>query len=94
MALAVALEDVKGNEVKRELEGGALRRTSFIESPANDAPQAFMVEYDANRVASDEGMTFLTLRMRYDHGAQRLPDSKQKLEAVSGRRPWLDPHPI
>lgn len=50
MPLAVALQDVKGNQQRRDLEGGALRRTSFIES-GKDAPQAFMVQYDPNRVS-------------------------------------------
>jgi rubredoxin len=40
-------------------------------------------------VASAEGMTFITLRRRYDKGgAQRLPESKPALERVSDRRPW------
>jgi rubredoxin len=38
--------------------------------------------------ASPEGMTFLTLRRSHDPGAQRLPESKPKLEAVPDRRPW------
>ena len=132
MAIAVALDDVKDKQVKRELEGGALHRTSFIESPEAGAPQAFMVQYDPNRVsrahfhhvdqfqivvrgegklgrhdvepysvhfaraftpygplvASPQGMTFLTLRRSCDPGAQRLPESKPKLDAVPDRRPW------
>src|SRR5215212_5024556 len=51
MAIAVALQDVKASRVRRDVEGGALQRTSFIESPEADAPQAFMVEYDPNRVS-------------------------------------------
>jgi rubredoxin len=132
MPIAVALDDVRDKQVKRDLEGGSLRRTPFIESPAAGAPQAFMVQYDPNRTsrahfhhvdqfqivvdgkgkigrhdlapyavhfaraftpygplaASPEGMTFLTLRRSHDPGAQRLPESKPKLEAVPDRRPW------
>ena len=51
MPLAVALQDVKGNQQRRDLEGGSLRRTSFIETREKGSPQAFLVEYDPNRVS-------------------------------------------
>src|SRR2546423_1289224 len=117
MATAISLDDVRSGTVRREMEGGALRRTTFFESDKT-APHAFMVEYDPNRVsrqhfhecdqfqiviagsgmighhalepyyvrfsrahtpygpltASHEGMTFLTLRRRWDKGALRLPE--------------------
>jgi rubredoxin len=34
------------------------------------------------------GWTFMTLRTRYDPGAQRLPGALPRLQAVSDRRPW------
>lgn len=36
----------------------------------------------------DRGVGFLTLRAHWDPGAQYLPDSKEKLVAVEGRKPW------
>ena len=51
MPIAIALEDVRGSGVRRDIEGGALQRTNFIESTEAGAPQAFMVEYDPNRVS-------------------------------------------
>jgi rubredoxin len=42
MAIAIALQDVKGSAVRRDIEGGALQRTNFIESTEAGAPQAFM----------------------------------------------------
>ena len=35
-----------------------------------------------------KGWTFLTLRSRYDPGAQRLPGALPKLKAATDRRPW------
>src|SRR5438270_10165150 len=125
MPIAVALEDVQDKRIRRDMEGGALRRTPFLESDAS-SPHAFLVEYDPNRVsrqhfhevdqfqiivagkgkigrhalqpysvhfarahtpygplvAAPEGMTFLTLRRRFDKGALRLPESKPRLEQV------------
>lgn len=34
------------------------------------------------------GWTFMTLRTRYDPGAQRLPGALPKLQAMQGRKPW------
>lgn len=34
------------------------------------------------------GWTFMTLRTRYDPGAQRLPGALPKLQAVTDRQPW------
>jgi rubredoxin len=34
------------------------------------------------------GWTFMTLRTRFDPGAQRLPGALEKLKQVSDRRPW------
>jgi rubredoxin len=34
------------------------------------------------------GWTFMTLRTRYDPGAQRLPGALPKLQAVRDRKPW------
>jgi rubredoxin len=36
----------------------------------------------------DTGWTFMTLRTRYDAGAQRLPGALEKLKQVADRRPW------
>jgi rubredoxin len=36
----------------------------------------------------DTGWTFMTLRTRYDAGAQRLPGALAKLTQVPDRRPW------
>lgn len=36
----------------------------------------------------EEGWAFLTVRTRYDPGAQRLPEGQEKLKSVPGRRPW------
>lgn len=36
----------------------------------------------------ETGWTFMTLRTRYDPGAQRLPGALPKLEAVRDRKPW------
>lgn len=36
----------------------------------------------------EEGLTFMTLRCRYDRGAQRLPANYQRLKEMPGRRPW------
>jgi rubredoxin len=45
-------------------------------------------------VAAPEGMTFLTLRRKFDKGALRLPESKPYLEKVKGRRPWQVTEPV
>lgn len=131
MATIVTVDDVRNGAVRRDMEGGALRRTTLFESDAT-SPHAFLVEYDPNRVsrqhfhecdqfqiivagsgkighhplvpysvhfsrahtpygpltASPDGMTFLTLRRRWDKGALRLPEARPRLEAVPGRRPW------
>jgi len=39
-------------------------------------------------VAGEEGLGFLTLRPCWDQGAQYLPDAREKLEKVQGRKPW------
>lgn len=39
-------------------------------------------------VGSDAGMTFVTLRRRYDPGARRFPEAKAELEQVADRDPW------
>lgn len=137
MALAVALDEVRSRRVRREMEGGALRRTPFIESDPQ-SPQAFLVEYDPNRVsrahfhevdqfqiivdgsgmlgrhalrpysvhfarahtpygplvAAAEGMTFVTLRWRFDAGAQRMPEAKARLDEIVDRRPWQVTQPV
>jgi rubredoxin len=49
MPTAVALEDVEGTLVRQELEGGGVRRRSFIETRQPGSPQAFIVQYDPNR---------------------------------------------
>ncbi len=36
----------------------------------------------------ETGWTFLTLRTRHDPGAQRFPESKEKLKQIPDRRPW------
>lgn len=36
----------------------------------------------------EAGWTFMTLRTRYDPGAQRLPGALPKLKEVPGRNPW------
>lgn len=36
----------------------------------------------------ERGVGFLTLRAHWDPGAQYLPDKKEKLIAVEGRKPW------
>jgi rubredoxin len=36
----------------------------------------------------DQGCAFFTLRRRRDPGAQYLPQNREKLEAVNGRKPW------
>jgi rubredoxin len=36
----------------------------------------------------ETGWTFMTLRARYDPGAQRLPGALQKLQQVRDRKPW------
>ena len=48
MPVAVALEDVEGTLVSRELEGGTLHRRSFIETGEAGSPQAFIVQYGPN----------------------------------------------
>jgi rubredoxin len=37
---------------------------------------------------TEKGWTFMTLRTRYDPGAQRLPGALPKLQAVKERKPW------
>jgi len=45
--------------------------------------------------ADDEvGWTFMTLRTRYDPGAQRLPGALAKLQSVTGREPWQVTAPV
>lgn len=39
-------------------------------------------------VANHEGLGFLTLRAQWDPGAQYLPESREKLKSVQGRKPW------
>jgi rubredoxin len=39
-------------------------------------------------VANEEGVAFLTLRTRKDGGAQYLPEKREKLEHIRGRKPW------
>lgn len=39
-------------------------------------------------VATDAGVGFLTLRTRKDPGAQFLPEKREKLVQVEGRKPW------
>jgi rubredoxin len=39
-------------------------------------------------VATDEGVGFLTLRTRKDAGAQYIPEKREQLEQVKGRKPW------
>jgi rubredoxin len=39
-------------------------------------------------VFGEAGLGFLTLRSRWDPGAQYLPDSREKLSAVPARNPW------
>ena len=39
-------------------------------------------------VATEEGVAFLTLRTRKDAGAQYLPEKREKLEQIPGRKPW------
>ncbi len=36
----------------------------------------------------EKGWTFMTLRARFDPGAQRLPGALEKLKQVAGRKPW------
>lgn len=51
MPIAVAFEDVQGTLARRQLEGGGLRRTSFIETGEKGSPQAFLVQYDPKRTS-------------------------------------------
>lgn len=44
--------------------------------------------YGPLRADAQTGWTFMTLRTRYDPGAQRLPGALPKLEAVRDRKPW------
>lgn len=37
---------------------------------------------------AESGWTFMTLRTRYDPGAQRLPGALEKLKTIPNRRPW------
>jgi rubredoxin len=39
-------------------------------------------------VAKENGVGFLTLRTRKDPGAQYLPEKRDKLDQVPGRKPW------
>lgn len=39
-------------------------------------------------IATDTGIGFLTLRTRRDPGAQYLPEQREKLMNVEGRKPW------
>jgi rubredoxin/quercetin dioxygenase-like cupin family protein len=39
-------------------------------------------------VFGEQGLSFLTLRARWDPGAQYLPDSREKLVQVPERKPW------
>jgi len=37
---------------------------------------------------AETGWTFMTLRTRYDAGAQRLPGALEKLKQIADRKPW------
>lgn len=37
---------------------------------------------------AESGWTFMTLRTRYDGGAQRLPGALEKLKTIPNRKPW------
>lgn len=39
-------------------------------------------------VAGDQGLGFLTLRARWDQGAQYMPESRERLQSLSDRKPW------
>jgi rubredoxin len=44
--------------------------------------------YGPLNAGPEEGLTFMTLRSRFDRGAQRLPANYQRLKEMQGRRPW------
>lgn len=39
-------------------------------------------------IANEEGLGFLTLRAHWDPGAQYLPDARERLQGLAGRKPW------
>jgi len=44
--------------------------------------------YGPLQPSKDEDWSFLTVRTRYDAGAQRMPESREKLDKVPNRHPW------
>src|SRR5262249_42072657 len=44
--------------------------------------------YGPLRSDKQVGWAFLTLRTRYDPGAQKFPESQSKLKQIPDRRPW------
>jgi len=45
-------------------------------------------------IATDEGVGFLTLRTRKDSGAKYLPENREKLVNMEGRKPWQITTPV
>ena len=138
MALVVAYDDIKPDQIKRNKGGpdspASTNLPYFRASPDTPgAPSAFLARYDPDAKScahfhavdqfqilvqgkgtlghhevapyyihfaraytpygplhadKDKGWTFMTLRTRYDAGAQRLPGALEKLKQVTDRRPW------
>lgn len=138
MALVVAYDDIKPDQIKRNKGGPdspASTNLPYFRASADTpgAPSAFLARYDPDAKScahfhavdqfqilvqgkgtlghhevapyyihfaraytpygplhadKDTGWTFMTLRTRYDAGAQRLPGALAKLKQVTDRRPW------
>lgn len=138
MALVVAYDDIKPDQIRRNKGGpDSPASTNFPYFRATidtlDAPTAFLARYEPDdrscthfhavdqfqilvqgkgtmgrhevvpyyihfarahtpygplHADKDSGWTFMTLRTRFDAGAQRLPGALEKLKQIVDRRPW------